>query len=73
MNSRTWRATLADLAAEHGGTLEHTQGTHLVIRLGNGARVYTSATPSDHRAIMNVRADVRRAARTAPRVYARAP
>jgi hypothetical protein len=63
---RSWLAELTALAAAHGGTVERTRGGHVVVRLPNGATVYTSATPSDRRALLNTRADLRRAA-TAPR------
>lgn len=52
---RAWRRELeAELERFGGGRIEHT-GRHLVLVLTNGARVYTSATPSDWRAIRWVR------------------
>jgi len=41
-------------------TIEILRGSHYRIRLPNGRSVIVSATPSDRRFIMNVRADVRR-------------
>ena len=62
MTWRSWLAELTVLARAHGGTVDRTRGGHLVVRLPNGAAVYTSGTPSDHRVLRNTRADVRRAA-----------
>jgi hypothetical protein len=62
VTTRAWRNALAELAREHGGTVEGTRGNHLAIVLPNGERVICSGTPSDWRALANTRANVRRAA-----------
>jgi hypothetical protein len=67
---RTWIATLTEFASEHGGTVEHTRAGHLVIKLPNGGLVHAASTPSDWRSVANARADIRRAAATAPRARA---
>ncbi len=47
----------------NGWTIERTGGNHLRITSPGGCRFTTSATASDHRAIRNVVADIRRCAR----------
>ena len=58
-----WRRTVNALAAEFGATVEISRGDHLRIRLPNGAQVFTANTPSDRRARMNLRSDLRRVSR----------
>jgi hypothetical protein len=41
-------------------TIEVTSGRHYRLKLGNGRSVIVAATPSNHRAIHNLRANVRR-------------
>ncbi len=38
-----------------------TVGRHIKIRFPNGRMVVVSVSPSDHRALMNIKADIRRA------------
>lgn len=40
--------------------IEITNGNHLRLQLPNGRSVFASATPSDRRAMLNTRAEVRR-------------
>ncbi len=60
-----WRRHINRIAEQHGCTVEPTRGGHLRIRHMNGKSTTVSATPSDKRALLNVRADVRRLARGA--------
>jgi hypothetical protein len=53
------------LAAEDPGARIEDSGRHLRITLSSGVRVTVSRTPSDGRAELNVRADVRRGLRRA--------
>jgi len=62
----SYRHTLAALAKRHGWRMERSAGGHLRLRhTGTGRSVFAASTPSDHRAIMNVAAEMRRAIRTA--------
>lgn len=54
---------LLDRAAREGWVSVHTKGGHLCLIHTNGARVYAASTPSDHRALRNLEADMRRAVR----------
>lgn len=58
-----WLRTVTALAEEFGGKVAHTSGSHLAINLPNGGRVTVSMTASDHRALKNVRGDLRRESR----------
>lgn len=64
----TWIRDLTILCQtlDPGAALDRT-GKHVRINLSNGARVYVASTPSDHRAFMNVRRDIRKALRTPSR------
>lgn len=62
MSSRAWRRQVEDLAAEFGCELEHTRGDHLRVAHPSGWALSVSKSPSDHRALANVRADLRRKA-----------
>ena len=56
-----WKRCVEAVAQEFGGTVE--QGSkHLAIILPNGRKTFTSATPSDHRVLMNARTKIRRVA-----------
>jgi predicted RNA binding protein YcfA (HicA-like mRNA interferase family) len=52
---------LAKQAKAQGWEIRRTRGDHLVWVAPNGRKVYSSATPSDHRAVKNQRARLRRA------------
>jgi hypothetical protein len=54
--------TMRDLAREYGATLDVTGSCHYRLRLPSGAIVFAPGTPSDWRALRNVRAELRRAA-----------
>jgi hypothetical protein len=45
-------------------SIRRTAGGHLLIRLENGRSVIAAATPSDRRALRNIRAEIRRARRS---------
>ncbi len=64
----TWIRDLAALcsALDPKAVLDCT-GKHVRINLSNGARVYVASTPSDHRALLNARRDIRKALRTPSR------
>jgi hypothetical protein len=51
---------LAESLGGVGATIADTKGNHLVIKLPNGSRVYTSATPSDWRADRRIKTEIRR-------------
>ncbi len=53
------QSTIHELAAEFGFYL-HRTGKHLVWHHPNGSRIVTAITPSDHRALLNIRARMRR-------------
>jgi hypothetical protein len=53
---------MRDLAREYGATLDVTGSCHYRLRLPSGAIVFAPGTPSDWRALRNVRAELRRAA-----------
>jgi len=46
--------------------VEHTSGGHLKIMIENAEPVFASCSPSDYRALRNMRAMIRRALRTVP-------
>ena len=51
---------------EQGYEVAATRGNHVIVRDPHGRRVLvTSGTPSDYRALLNARAQLRRATRTA--------
>lgn len=52
---------MVDRALREGGTLR--RGKHYVLRFAHGPIVTFAATPSDHRAVYNIRARLRRAER----------
>jgi hypothetical protein len=54
--------TIRYLAREYGATLDVTGSCHFRLRLPNGGLVYAPSTPSDWRAVRNLRANLRRAA-----------
>lgn len=60
-----WRRHVNRIAAQHGCTVEPTRNGHLRIRHMNGRFTTVSGTPSDKRALLNVRADIRRLVRGA--------
>lgn len=47
-------------AVEAGWTVTKTRGCHWLLRSPSGARVVTGSTPSDGRALLNFRADLKR-------------
>jgi hypothetical protein len=51
---------LIKLAAELGYSAEPTAGGHIRFVHPSGALVHSASTPSDHRALRNARADLRR-------------
>jgi hypothetical protein len=62
VNISKYKRILRELIDEHGGgSLKSTGSGHLEIRLTiGGGPIYTAATPSDKRALLNIRAMVRR-------------
>ena len=61
-----WVRLVRAIADEAGATLEVTGGSHLRLRLPNGALVFAAGTPRNQwREAKNVRAQVRRAKRQA--------
>lgn len=60
--SRHWRRAIEELAEEFGATVEESRGDHLRIRHPSGWFLSVSKSPSDHRALANVRGDLRRKA-----------
>lgn len=65
MNAAGWRRAVDEFAAAHGCTVERTRGDHLRISHPSGWFVFTPSTPSDHRALRHVVAEVRRRTRAA--------
>lgn len=59
--SRNWRREIVKLAAEFGAAVEDSSN-HLRIWHPSGWFLYVSKSPSDHRALSNVRGDLRRKA-----------
>ncbi|CAB4149311.1 hypothetical protein UFOVP529_89 [uncultured Caudovirales phage] len=51
---------LRDIAEGQGWVISLRANGHLVWLSPSGAKVYTSATPSDHRAVKNIQRDLRR-------------
>lgn len=60
--SRNWRRDVEDLAKKFGATLEESRGDHLKIVHPSGWFLFVSKSPSDHRALSNVKSDLRRKA-----------
>jgi hypothetical protein len=54
---------LIETAAARGWTATTTRNGHIRLAHANGAVIYTGSTPSDHRAVRNAAADLRRAER----------
>ena len=54
---------ILDDARDRGWRAELTNGGHWRLRGPNQALLFTGSTPSDHRAIKNLRSDIRRAER----------
>jgi hypothetical protein len=54
---------LITYAQARGWTVTKTASGHIRLRHPSGALIYTGSTPSDHRAVRNAAADVRRAER----------
>jgi hypothetical protein len=51
---------LLKLAEQQGWTVVRRNNTHLAWVSPTGAKVYSSATPSDWRAVLNLKRDLRR-------------
>lgn len=51
---------IVEHARAHGWELTRTRGGHLRLRSPHGATVLFGCSPSDHRAVRNLRADLRR-------------
>lgn len=51
---------LLDKAKAHGCQIEHTNSSHIRILTPKGGTVILPSTPSDHRALLNARAELRR-------------
>lgn len=54
-------ARLLSLAREQRAAVRQTKSGHWQVRVPGGAIVVTGSTPSDHRAVKNFRAQLRRA------------
>lgn len=52
---------IVKVARKQGWEVTHTRNQHLRFRSPDGALVFSPSTPSDHRAIKNKIADLRRA------------
>ncbi|WP_122341975.1 hypothetical protein [Pseudomonas caricapapayae] len=52
---------LAEFAISQGWAVQRTHGGHVKFTKGGCSPIYTSFTPSDHRADLNARAQLRRA------------
>lgn len=48
-------------AETDGWSIEETKRSHIQLKGPNGALIHTGGTPSDHRAVRNLRAQIRRA------------
>lgn len=51
---------LREIAEQQGWTVAVRNNGHLVWTSPTGGKVYTSATPSDHRAVKNIKRDLRK-------------
>lgn len=51
---------LKEIAEEQGWVISIRTNNHLVWTSPTGAKVYTAATPSDYRAVRNIRRDLRK-------------
>jgi hypothetical protein len=67
VSSRKHLRELVDLAGQLGFTLAHTRGGHVVFLKPGRQPVYAGSTPSDRRALANVRAQLVRTEREAMR------
>jgi hypothetical protein len=65
LNARDYRKRLAALAKAHGYTIGRTRNDHLVLTKPGRPKIFTSWTPSSHRVLKNVAADLKRAERQA--------
>lgn len=59
MSSRREVQALVRVAEQQGWTVEHTKNNHLKWLSPRGGIVYSSSTPSDHRALANLKRDLR--------------
>lgn len=62
MKSREWLKHVRKLAKAYGYTVERSKNNHIRLVKPGFRTVHTSATPSDHRVLMNTRAQLRRSA-----------
>lgn len=60
--SKNWRRAIEDLAREFGCELDQSKGDHLRLVHPSGWFLFVSKSPSDHRALANVKSDLRRKA-----------
>lgn len=74
MNTKKWYRAIAEIAENEGvreARIERTSGHPRLLGVapaGHSIKIFFSSSPSDHRAIFNVRGEIRRAiARGAPR------
>lgn len=51
---------LMEKAKSQGWTLSLSGGMHLIWRSPTGVKVFSSSSPSDHRAVKNVKRDLKR-------------
>jgi hypothetical protein len=65
MSARHDIATLVRRLGRLGITAKRTNGGHIRWKLPNGAHVISASTPSDHRAMANLRASIRQRIRAA--------
>ena len=57
----SWHRQLRDLATAYGWRVLHTRSGHFkLVHPDTGARVYAPGSPSDWRALRNLRSDLRR-------------
>lgn len=60
MNDNEWQKLISAARAQ-GWTIEVRRNSHLKWVSPDGKSVFTSSTPSDHRAVKNARRDLRKA------------
>lgn len=58
---------IVDIAIAQGWAFEHRRNNHLVLISPTGEKVFTSSTPSDWRALMKIKAQLRRMGVNIPR------
>jgi len=60
MSYSSWLREVRDLAGAHGYVVQKGRGNHLRLYRPGYGLIFTSATPSDHRVLKNLRAQIRK-------------